>query len=98
MKYTINREHQIPFRDESWNLVQMIQHRIWVTVSNDNWETLEDIEQQADIILARNIEKTLSTDTIYQRQKKQLNFITNKIKELIPQNAREIIMEAKKII
>lgn len=97
MKYEITREQSIPYRDESWNILQMIQHRVWVTVANENWETLEQIEEQADLVLARNIEKTLSTDAIYQKQKKQLNFLLSKIKEIVPQYARQIIVEAREI-
>lgn len=97
MKYTIVREQAIPFRWESWEILQMIQHRVWVTVANENWETLEQVEEQADLILARNIEKTLSTDAIYQKQKNQLNFLVQKIKELAPSQARDIILAAKNI-
>jgi len=98
MKYTINREENIPFREADGSIMQMSQYRIWVTVSNEEGETLEDIEKQADEILKRNIEKTLSTDIIYQRQKKQTNALAKYIKDNMTEaEARAIITKVKQI-
>ena len=96
-KFTISREEQIPFRESDWTVMQMVQHRIWVTVVQEENETLEDIEKQLDIVFNRNYEKTLAIDPVYQRQKKQLNFLQSKIKELLPMKYKSIILSAKKI-
>lgn len=98
MKYTITKEEQIPFRELDGSVMQMVQHKIWVTVTNE-WsdETIEELEKQLDIVFNRNYEKTLASDVIYQKQKKQLTFLFNKIKELNPTKAREIFNQAKEI-
>ena len=97
-KVTITREEQIPFREADWTVMQMVQHKIWVTVVQEEWETIEDIEKELELIFNRNYWKVLDKDTIYMNQKKQLNFLVSKIKEVAPTKAKEIILAARKIV
>ncbi len=96
-KFTITREEAIPFREaDGITPMQMVQYRVIVSVIQEGDETIEDIENQLDIVFSRNLEKTMQKDPIYTRMKNQLNFLVNKIKEKLPVEARQIILEAKK--
>ena len=95
-KFIITREEAIPFREQDWTIMQMVQYKISVSVTQEGEETIEDIEKQLDIVFARNLEKTMIKDPIYQRMKTKLNFLVWQIKEHLPNKAREIILETKK--
>ena len=96
-KFTITRTEAIPFREINWDVMQMKQYEISVTVTQDEWELVTDIEKQLDIVFARNLEKTMIDDPIYQRQKKRLNYLVDQIKRIAPTKVKGIILEAKKI-
>lgn len=97
-KFEITRTEAIPFREQDWTIMQMKQYEVSVKVIQEEWETVEKIEEQLDIVFNRNLEKTLEKDSVYQRQKNQLNFIVEEIKKVLsPLQAREIILKAKNI-
>lgn len=96
-KFEIERTEAIPFREQDWTIMQMKQYEVTVKVSQENDESLEEIEKQLDIVFERNITKTLGNDPIYQKQKRQLNFLVEKLKIAAPTKAKEIILAAKKL-
>ena len=96
-KFEIQRTEAIPFREQDWSIMQMKQYEVSVKVTQDEWESVEDIEKQLDIVFTRNLEKTLTKDPVYQKQKRQLNFLVEKLKVAAPTRAKEIILEAKKL-
>lgn len=96
-KFEIQRTEAIPFREQDWTIMQMKQYEVTVKVTQDEWETVADIEKQLDIVFERNITKTLGNDPIYQKQKRQLNFLVEKLKIAAPTRAKEIILAAKKL-
>ena len=96
-KFEIERTEAIPFREADWTIMQMKQYEVSVKVTQDEWETVADIEKQLDIVFERNITKTLGNDPIYQKQKRQLNFLVEKLKAAAPTKAKEIILAAKKL-
>lgn len=96
-KVSITKTEAIPFREVNWDIMQMKQHEISVTVTQEEWESVEDIEFQLNTVFTRNIEKTMSTDAIYQRQKDRLNYLVGQIKILSPAKAKNIILATKKI-
>ncbi len=98
MKYKISKEESIPFREADWTLMTMIQHRIGVVVESEEWDKVEDIEKELELIFNRNYWKVLDKDAIYMNQKKQLNFLVSKLKEVAPTKAKNIILQAKKIL
>jgi len=96
-KIEIQRTEAIPFREVDWTIMQMKQYEVTVKVTQGEWETVEQIEKELDIVFERNITKTLGSDPIYQKQKRQLNFLVEQLKEVAPTKAREIILSAKKL-
>lgn len=98
MKIKITKEEQIPFREADGTVMQMMQHKIWVTIEGEEGEKVEDLEKELEIIFNRNYWKVLDKDTIYQKQKKQLNFLVSKIKEVAPTKAKDIILATRKIL
>ena len=97
-KVSITREEQIPFRETDWTVMQMVQHKIWVTVVQEEWETIKDIEEELELIFNRNYWKVLDKDIVYQNQKTALNFLVNEIKKTNPTEAKKIILKAKSIL
>ena len=91
----ITRWENIPFRDTDWILMQMIQSKIEVSVMQNENESEKDLENRLDSTLKREIEKTLANDSIYQKQKAQLNYLVWVIKKELPWKAKEIILKAK---
>lgn len=97
MKFTISREEAIPFREQDWTVIQMVQYRNSVSVTQEEWETLEEIEKKLGEVYTRNMERIMSKDPVYQRQKQQLIYLANQIKEHIPTKAKDIILTANRI-
>ena len=97
MKSTIIREQAIPFRDSGWDILQMVEHRITVSVTQDELESEESLETRLDTIFKREFEKALSTDSVYQKQQKQLKILVDFIKKETPSKYNKVILELKKI-
>lgn len=97
MATKISRTEAIPFREEDGSIMQMKQYEVTVEVTQEENQTLEEMEKLLDIVFDRNIKKTLWKDPIYNKQKKQLNFLVNEIKKLDPVMAKKIILAAQKL-
>lgn len=97
MSTKISRTEAIPFREEDGSIMQMKQYEVTVEVTQEENQTVEQMEILLDTVFDRNITKTLWRDPIYQKQKKQLNFLVNEIKKIDPVMAKKIILEAKKL-
>jgi len=97
-KATIHLEEAIPFKDENWNIMQMIQYKAGVTVEQWENETVIDIEKQAKLILQRNIEALNEKEPIFIKQKNRLNFLLKELKEKLPmEEYRQVISKVKQI-
>lgn len=97
-KISITRMEQIPFRDENWTVIQMVQHSISVTATQEEGETKEDVQKEVDTTLQENFDKVLSTDIIYQKQTKQLHYLFDILKKKLPkEEVKKILGELKKI-
>ena len=90
----ISREEAIPFIWDNWELMQMIKAKVWVSVT---WENTEELEKELDTIFKREFEKALSTDSVYQKQQKQLKILVDFIKKETPSKYNKVILELKKI-
>ncbi len=97
MKIIISKEEGIPFRSESWELMQMLQHKVRVTVTQWEDETDDWLEKKLDDTFNREIKKALSEDSVYQKQNKQLKYLVEIIKKELPGRYKEIITNAKKL-
>ena len=49
MKIELSRFETIPFLDSNWQVMQMKNFEYWVTVNNQDWETIEEIKQALEI-------------------------------------------------
>lgn len=95
-KITLTRTEQIPFV-EDWQILQMVKFKVEVSATQEEGETIEEVEKQLDEVFERNLKKTMANDDIYNKLKKQLNYLATTIKEECPAKANKIIAKAKNI-
>jgi len=95
-KITISREENLPFIDTDWVLMQMIRKKIYVSITWDEWETEEQVREKLDSVFNSEFDKALSSDSIYQKQKKQLVFLLDKFKQSVSKEEyKKTILELK---
>lgn len=95
-KVQITRSESIPFREANWEIMQMKQYELSITLTQEE-ESVEQLEQQLWETFDRNMKKMLEQDPVYVRQRKQLQFLVEQIRKHNPDKAKEIILSANKI-
>lgn len=98
MKYTISRSETIPFLDSVWQIMQMKNFEINVSISSEEWETLEDLNNQIDKVFNEQREIISNKIPLLERDKKRLNFLTTKLKELVWESEFKTLIEQTKAI
>lgn len=95
-KVQITRSESIPFREANWEIMQMKQYELSVTITQEE-ESMAKLEEELSVTFERNMRKMLEQDPVYVRQRKQLLFLVEQIKKYTPDKAKEIILSANKI-
>lgn len=93
----ITRAENIPFREADWSLMQMIQSKVEISVTQREDENEKDLEDRLDETFSRELDKVLANDNVYQKQKRQLAYLVDVIKKELPTKARDVILKAKEI-
>lgn len=73
MKHTITTSESIPFYDAQWMLVQMKNVEYSVSTTQEEWETVEQIEKAHDEALQRQRAKASNIVPLAILYKKKLN-------------------------
>ncbi len=76
--------------------MQMKQYELSITLTQEE-ESMAQLEEELSVAFERNMKKMLEQDPVYVRQRKQLLFLVERIKEHAPSKAKEIILSANKI-
>lgn len=97
MKFSITREEQIPFVDASWQIMQMVQYKIWVTAFQDDWQTVEEMQVELDKVFEDEREKLSWQVPLLKIKERRIQFILDQVKRLMPDKYNSILLWAKNI-
>ena len=99
MKIQLSREYTIPHYDWDWTIMTMKHITIWVTVTQDVWESEQQVKDNLERIYEEQIKLAIEKSPTTKRYKNKLSTLVELVKPLIdPTKYQEILKKVKAII
>lgn len=95
MSYAITREEAIPFLNQDWTTMQMVQYKIAVTVDGLNQD---EVQMQVDTLFESERTKLSSVVPLLKIKDKRMNFLMQKLKEKLTDAEYNLILNQAKAI
>lgn len=95
---TLSRTEAVPFLDSSWQIMQMRNFEISVSVTSEAWETEDDIKKLLDKLFDEQRAIISLQIPLLRSKDARLRELQNHLKKKVtPEEYNKIILELKKI-
>ena len=92
---TITLDGSIPHYDQNWTIMNMIHFRAWITATQDEWQSKEELEKEAHIFFQKQMDYIGSLSPIVKQKQEKFQRILNEFKKEVPETYNKIISNFK---
>jgi len=95
---SISRVVVIPHIDGQWTIMQMKHFEIWVTVTQEEWQTIEQCEVQLEEAVDRQVSSVSWKIPVLELWARRLNFMGEELRKLCSKEVFDEIIKRVKLI
>ncbi len=92
---TITLDWSIPHYDQNWSAMNMIHFRVWITATQDEWQSIEDLKKEVHEVFQKEMDYIGWLSPIVKQKQEKFQRILNEFKKEVPETYNKIISKFK---